>query len=158
MTTNAVFVPRIVPYAAQYEAQVLELAHAMHAESVFHRDIAFDDAKFVQQIEAAAALPDYYLALCVRDNEVLGGFLGCASSVYFSHDKVAKDLAWFVKPSRRGSLAAVLLVADFERWGREKAVAHFILGQSTGVRVETTEALYKHLGYTVVGSNTMKRA
>lgn len=147
----------IVPYAKRYEAQVLALAREMHAESVTHRDMPMDEAKLIRQLEAADTLPDtVYFKLCVRGDEVLGGFFGQITTVYFSNDRAAKDLAWFVTKSRRGGMAAVMLVRDFEAWGQAKGIRKFMLGQSTGVRMDVTQALYEHLGYRVVGVNTVK--
>lgn len=149
---------QIVPYAPRFEAQVLTLAREMHAESVFHRHIPMDEAKLITQLQAASTLPDtVYFKLCVRGDEVLGGFFGTISTLYFSAERCAKDLAWFVTHSRRGSMAAVALVADFELWARSKGVKFFVLGQSTGIRMDTTRALYEHLGYEMIGFNTMKR-
>lgn len=149
---------RVIPFERRFVDQVLELARAMHAESVFHRDIPLDEAKLIQQIEAGSALPHVYFRLCVRDDEVvLGGFFGTISSIYFSTERVAKDLAWFVRPTARGSAAAVALLADFEAWAAERGVQHVMVGQSTGVRPETTKALYERLGYRAVGVNTVKR-
>ena len=151
-------VPQIVQYEDRYEAQVLALAREMHAESVSHKDMPLDEVKLLGQLKASHTLPDtVYFKLCVRNDEVLGGFFGQISGVYFGSAKAAKDLAWFVKRNHRGSIAALLLVADFEAWGVSHGVKDFFLGQSTGVNIETTRALYEHLGYTVVGVNTRKR-
>lgn len=148
---------RVVPFADCYEQQVLVLAREMHAESSTHRSLPLDEVKLVQQLRASHSMPDtVYFRLAVRGDEVLGGFFGQISTVYFSQERVAKDLAWFVTRNQRGSRAALLLVADFERWGQERGIRKFMLGQSTGVNVETTATLYEHLGYRVVGFNTVK--
>jgi hypothetical protein len=148
----------VVGYDARWRDQVLKLAREMHAESVFHRHIPMDEAKLIQQIEGAASIPDVaYFKLCVRGDEVLGGFFGQITSIYFSIERVAKDLAWFVTRNRRGSMAAVALVRDFEAWAKSKGVKFFVLGQSTGIRMDTTRALYEHLGYEMIGFNTVKR-
>lgn len=147
----------VVAYETRWRDQVIQLAHEMHAESVFHRHIPMDEKKLAHQLEAAAVLGDYYFKLAVRGDEVLGGFFGAISSIYFSNERVAKDLAWFVTRTRRGSAAAVLLVQDFEAWARAKGIKFFVLGQSTGVNMDTTRALYEHLGYEMIGFNTMKR-
>ena len=148
----------VVPYGSFYERQVLALAREMHAESVAHRGIPLDEAKVVQQLNASHSMPDtIYFRIAVRGEEVLGGFFGIISTLYFSQDRVARDMAWFVRRDRRGSRAAVLLVADFERWAEERGVRDFMLGQPPAVKNETTRALYEHLGYEVVGFNTVKR-
>lgn len=158
MAHLAMNVPRIVPYAKCYEAQVLALAREMHDESVFHRHIPMDETKLIQQLEAASAMPDTaYFKLCVRGDEVIGVFLGVISTVYFSTERIAMDRAWFVPKNRRFSLAAVMLVADFEAWASALGVHFCMLEQATGVRMDATQSLYEHLGYTVLGVNTMKR-
>ena len=150
---------RIVPNDATYQAQVLELAHEMHAESVTHANMPMDDAKLIQQMEMSGKMPDsVYLRLAVLGEDVLGGFFGIISTTFFSQSPACKDMAWFVRKDRRGSLAAVKLLADFEQWGLDRGVLDFYLGQTTGVQIEATMKLYEHLGYQVVGVNTYKRA
>lgn len=148
---------RIVPYEARYQTQVLQLAHEMHAESVSHSDLPLDEAKLIRQLETSHSMPDtVYLRLAVMGDEVLGGFFGIITTTFFSDEKAAKDMVWFVRKDRRGGVAALKLVADFEQWGLERGIRKFFLGQSTGVSIETTTRLYEHLGYRVVGMNTVK--
>ena len=148
---------QIVPYHQRYQAQVLQLAHEMHAESVSHNDMPLDDAKLIQQLETSHSMPDsVYLRLAVLGEDVLGGFFGIISTTFFSDERACKDMAWFIRKDRRGGAAALLLVAAFEQWGLDRGVRKFFLGQSTGVSIETTTKLYEHLGYRVVGVNTVK--
>lgn len=149
---------RVMPFERRFADQVLVLAREMHAESVLHRDITMDETKLLQQLEAAHTLPHVYFQVAVRDDtEVLGGFFGTITSIYFSPEKVAKDLAWFVKRTARGGAAAVALLADFEAWAIARGVKHIMVGQSTGVRLAATKTLYERLGYTTVGVNTVKK-
>lgn len=149
----------IVPYDERYQAQVLELAREMHAESVSQRNFPLDEAKLLQQLGLSQTNPDtIYVRLAVLGDAVLGGFFGIISTTFFSQAPACKDMVWFVRKDRRGSLAALKLVADFEQWGLDRGVRDFYLGQTTGVRIEATMKLYEHLGYEVVGVNTYKRA
>lgn len=148
---------RVVDYEDKYEAQVLALARLMHAESISHRGIPLNEAKLIEQLKAGSTRPDsVYFRLVVRGDEVLGGFFGIISTNYFSNAKSARDLAWFIKPGKRGGFAAVMLVGDWEQWGRARGAVSFFLGQSTGVNIESTQRLYEKLGYRVVGVNTVK--
>lgn len=150
---------QIVPYEARYQDQVLELAREMHAESTTHRNFPLDETKLLQQLEMCHTMPDtVYVRLALLGDLVLGGFFGIISTTFFSQAPACKDMVWFVRKSKRGGLAALLLVADFEQWGLDRGVRDFYLGQSTGVAIETTAKLYEHLGYKVVGVNTYKRA
>lgn len=152
-----VSITNVVPYDDKYESQVLRLAREMMAESISHHDMQMDEQKLVVQLRASINSPDtVYLRLAVRGNEVLGGFFGIITTVYFTQELAAKDMAWFVTKTRRGSLAAVRLVQDFEEWAKARGARKFFLGQSTGVNIETTRLLYERLGYRVVGYNTVK--
>lgn len=150
---------RIVPYDASFQAQVLALAHEMHAESVSHANMPFDDAKMISQFDLSMTMPDtVYMRLAVLDEEVVGGFFGAIGGSFFSDEMSCRDLAWFITKSRRGSIAALLLIADFEQWGIDRGIRKFFLGQSTGANIEATAKLYEHLGYTIVGMNGVKTA
>lgn len=147
----------VIPYARHYEAEVLNRAREMHAESVLHRDMLFDEAHLLQQFERAWHDSHLYFRICVKDDEVLGGFFGGIGPTFFSATLIAKDYAWFVKPSARGSCAAVALLADFEEWAQARGVRHIVIGQSTGVQMQATKMLYERLGYETIGVNTVKR-
>lgn len=149
---------QIVPYDPKYREQVLELAHEMHAESVTQCNFPLDEEKLLQQLAMSQTMPDtVYVRLAILGADVLGGFFGVISTTFFSPKPACKDMVWFVRKNRRGGLAALRLVADFEQWGLDHGVRDFYLGQSTGVAIETTMKLYEHLGYEVVGVNTYKR-
>ena len=150
---------KIVPYDERYDAQVLELAREMHAESLTQRNFPLDETKLLQQLGMSKIMSDtIYVRLAVLGDYVLGGFFGMISTTFFSQQPACKDMVWFVRKNKRGGLAALKLVADFEQWGLDRGVRDFYLGQSTGVEIETTMKLYQHLGYEVVGVNTYKRA
>lgn len=150
---------RVVPYHADHIEQVLELAREMHAESVTQRNFPLDEAKLLQQLALSETMPDtVYVRLAMLGDVVLGGFFGIISTTFFSDAPACKDMVWFVRRDRRGSLAAVKLLTDFEQWGLDRGVRDFYLGQTTGVQIEATMKLYEHLGYEVVGVNTYKRA
>lgn len=147
----------VIPYESRYEQQVLGLAREMHAESLLHRDMVFDEAHVVARFQQAWHDPHLYFRLCVKDGEAFGGFFGGIGPTFFSATMIAKDYAWFVKPSARGSCAAVALLADFEEWAHARGVKHIVIGQSTGVQIQATKALYERLGYESLGVNTVKR-
>jgi GNAT superfamily N-acetyltransferase len=149
-------VTTVVDFAPEYETQVMEIARAMQQESVLHRDIPMNEEKLLAQLRSAKTNPDVYFRVAVRKDEVVGVFLGVIIPLYFTDERIAKDLAMFVKPTRRGGYSFVLLLADWERWATSRGVKKKILGQSTGVDVEGTRRLYEKLGYKIVGVNAVK--
>lgn len=148
---------RIEAYSELYADQVVALAQEMQAESQSHNDMPINEKKLREQLACSHTMPEsVYMRIAVVGETVVGGFFGIISKTFFSDELSARDMAWFVKRDRRGSMAALKLVADFEQWGLDRGVRKFFLGQSTGVAIETTTKLYEHLGYRVIGFNTVK--
>lgn len=147
----------VVPFSVEYTDQVLACGRQMHAESLVHKDMDYDEAKVLRQLRAADLDPDLYFRIAVLNGEVLAGLHGMALTIYFGADKVAKDLFLFVKKESRLSRAAFLLVKDFEQWARTRGVSHTMLSQSTGTNIETTTRFYGLMGYEVRGVMAWKK-
>jgi len=147
---------KIVTYSVEYRDQALALAREMHAESASHRFMRLNEQKLVEQFRRASISEDAYFSLAVRDGAVLGGLLGVIYDQYFSDERAATELAWFMSKSARGSSAAVRLLHHFEEWASARGARAVLLGQSTGVDIDRTTRLYGKLGYMTVGVNTMR--
>lgn len=146
----------IIEYESQYLDQVLALARAMHAESVTHREMDFSEPRIRMLLTMHKHNPDFFIRLAVQGEEVLGFFFGRLVDTYYSEKRIAEDNAWFVVPRKRGSYAAVLLLGAFEQWVKKHGVNRVKLGQTTGVDIEKTSALFTRLGYRMTGINTVK--
>jgi hypothetical protein len=143
----------IVKYSPEYGPFLMKLAREMHAESVLSA-IRLDEDKLRSQLALAISNPHVYLRLWLHEGEVVGGLWGFLAEPYWTTDRIAYDRAWFM--TRRGSLSAVRLLRDFERWAREMGARWIMPGQTTGVRVDETRELFCKLGYSVIGFNVMK--
>jgi hypothetical protein len=146
---------KIMSFADWMLPQILELAREMHRESAPHRDMTLDEPKILAQVKSSN--PDVFFRAVVRGPEVLGGFFGAITETAFFVEKGARELLWFIRKSRRGSMAAVMLVRDFEAWATARGARTFFLSQSTAVEIEQTRRLYEKLGYLVCGVNTFKK-
>lgn len=154
---ESVAVTRLVSYSPKYRDQLIDLARLMHAESGVHFDVPFDEAKLASQFHGAVLMPDMiYLRLAVRGEEVIGAFFGVISEMFFSQQKAAWDQGWYVKREHRGGRAVILLVNDWETWGKAHGVRKFNLSQTCEVNIEGTRKLMEHLGYRVIGFNAVK--
>lgn len=146
----------IQDYSPAYRDQVAEGAAEMHRNSIY-ADLPLDKAKVVRQLAASGSLvPDRYFKIAVRNGVLLGGFYGHVRRTFFNDDLLAHDMGWWVLSHSRGSAAAVLLLADFERWAREQGAKKIMVGQSTAINVATTTKLFEHCGFRVIGFNTVK--
>lgn len=147
---------KIIPYEEKYLDGTLAVAREIHAHSIY-ANMRLDEAKVIRQLAASGDIvPDRYFKLAVRNDEVLGGFYGCLLKVFFSDECTAKDMGWWVKETARGGAAAVLLLADFERWARAAGARKCMVGQSGVENIDRTRKLFEHCGYQLTGFNTSK--
>lgn len=124
-----------------------DLGKRMAAESPRFCRLAYDEAKVYALLLNALTDQRYFLVAAEQDDgEVIGGFLGFMAPHWFSSDEVAQDLVLFVRPDRRGGIAAARLVKAFAEWATHRGAKQINLGISTGVKVEQTAELYRALG------------
>jgi len=83
--------------------------------------------------------------------EVVGGFAGAITEQWFSDDLIAFDYSLFIEPSKRQGLTALKLVLAFQNWAQAKGAKEIRMGITTGMNVEGTSRLYRHLGFQYVG-------
>lgn len=132
---------------------MIELGAKMHEESVYSR-FDYDPDKLLANGRDWLKFPDLYFLAVAEDNtgQVIGMYAGFISEYYFGRDLCAYDLLLFVDPSRRGGMAAVMLIKAFEEWAWSLGAKEVCPGTTTMVAPERTSRLFHHLGYTVVGS------
>lgn len=127
---------------------LLALGRQMHAEGDFRRH-ALDEAKVRKTFQRLMA--SHFLAVNDGPEGIDGGLAGAISEFWFSRELVASDLAFFVRPNRRGSIAAVRLVQSFVAWAKDRGAAEVSISQSSGVRIEETSRLLTGMGFIYVG-------
>lgn len=147
---------RVVDFEPRFTEQVAFGAEEMHRNSIYH-DMPLDKAKVVRQLAACGkSVPDRYFRLAVRGDDVLGGFFGHHRKTFFCDELLAHDMGWWVLEKARGGAAAILLLADFERWARAAGARKIMVGQSTSIDIARTTKLFEHCGFRVIGYNTVK--
>lgn len=129
----------------------------MHENSIY-RDMPLDEAKVFRQLAASGTnlAPNRYFRIAVLDGEGLGGFYGHVMRTFFCDELLAHDMGWWVKKEARGSMAAPLLLLDFERWARAQGAKKVMVGQSTEQDMDKTTRLFEACGFRVIGFNTVK--
>lgn len=83
--------------------------------------------------------------------EIVGGFAGAITEQWFSDDLIAFDYSLFIEPSKRQGLTALKLVLAFQEWAKAKGAKEIRMGITTGMNVDGTSRLYRHLGFEYVG-------
>ena len=87
------------------------------------------------------------------DGTVAGLLLGCVQRYFYSNECQAQLIQWFVRPSFRGTSAAPRLVKAFVEWARQREASEVMLGVTSGVQVQQTDAMLRRLGFRFLGGN-----
>jgi GNAT superfamily N-acetyltransferase len=129
-------------------ATLVELGRSMHAEAPVLRHAAFSP----QKVEATLRLAmEHGLVLLNvdEDGSIDGAFVGVVIERWFSTERYFADLAFYVKPERRGGLTAYRLLRGVLAWCEAKGLApcDVTLAVSTGVHPETTGRLFEQMGF-----------
>lgn len=126
----------------------MALGRQMHAEGHFQH-VTLDEGKVRRAFEAL--IRDQFCVVHEGPDGLDGGFAGHIGEFWFSRALMASDVAFFVRPNRRGSLAAVRLVQAFVSWAAERGAAEVSIVQSSAVRIEETARLLTGMGFSYVG-------
>tara|TARA_R100000458_G_C8227843_1_gene210383 strand:- start:311 stop:766 length:456 start_codon:yes stop_codon:yes gene_type:complete len=147
----------IRPFKKDDIKHMIELGAKMHQESNF-KDLKFDKDKLIALGEFILVNPNMYYAVVAEDKNkcIIGMFVGIITEYYFSYDKVASDLSFYVEKDKRGALASLKMLKEFEKWAKRNGASEVRPSTSTGIEIERTRKLYRHLGYEVTG-NTFRK-
>lgn len=132
--------------------QLLALGRVMHAEGPAFRGTVLAEEK-VQHAFRLAIGRGLFLVHEKSDGALDGMLAGLVTEHWYSHDLVFSDLAFFVHPDSReslaGGLAANKLLRAMIAWCREKGLEpeQITLGVSSGVKPLNTEKLLVHNGF-----------
>lgn len=129
---------------------MLALGQQMHDESRF--DVLRWSARKVEALLHTCIASEDALALVAeRDGAVIGGFIGFVGEHWCSEDRVAYDMALYIRSDRRGSIAGVRLLVAYREWAQSRGAVQITCGITTGVTLEATTRLYQAAGFVHVG-------
>jgi GNAT superfamily N-acetyltransferase len=131
------------------KGEILQLAEQMVQETLPHLDFRRDMAseEFDRAIETGN--PTAFVAESAGQ---ITGFLICRIHGYmFTSGIFASQEVLFVRPDRRGTRAAALLIEEFLRWGEIVGAREYTFGVSNGFHPERTARLFERFGAERVG-------
>lgn len=136
---------------------MIELGKRMQAESSFE-GLNYDQEKLTDMGYVYIANPQVYFAkVAEKDGVIYAMYVGYISEYYFSKDLAGFDQLLFVAPEKRGGIAAMRLIKEFEEWAYANGAKEVRPACSTGVESEKTRQLYEALGYETIGYTFRKR-
>lgn len=130
--------------------RLLELARAMHAESNYSPE-PFDDGMCGTFLEMVVSEDQYVALVAEKKGEVIGAMLGILVPFFFSVRLRASDIAFYVLPAHRGSMAAPMLMLAYEDRMRQKGAVKFYQGVTTNVDTQRSHEFFLKMGYTHIG-------
>lgn len=131
--------------------QLMELGRMMYAEARRLNKMKFVPAKAYVTISSLIGTEHGFVRVAEEDGQIIGGLVAYVEPHWFSTDMMACDLALFVRPDKRGGLAAPRLVKEYVAWARERGAVITQFGISTGVHVASTGALLERIGFKPAG-------
>jgi len=100
--------------------------------------------------------PNYLVIVLEKNGSVEGLLCAVIGSPFFSADKVASELAWFLSKDARGLKESTSLLDAYEQWAKDKG-CKFV----TMVDIDTLnnlKPLYESRGYTLTEKTYVKEA
>lgn len=128
---------------------LIALGKELH-QSSDHARHPFVEEKVVALLESLIA-GQGVVFIAELNGEVVGGFAGGLTEIWYSDSVVAFDYSIFIRPERRHGITAIRLIRAFEVWATEMGAKEIHLGITTGIRVLGTEQLYESQGFEYVG-------
>ena len=138
---------RIRKYKHQNDyARIHELAERMHAESKyahkpFNHDTLHSFLEQIDDVDTVGFVADH------REHGIVGFLCMTALPYVFTQGVFAHDLALYVVPEHRHTLAFGALVRAGERWAADRGADAVMLGVSGPHNVERATRAYHKMGY-----------
>lgn len=136
------------------EATVVDLARHFLGTSRYGEFIPFDPARITAAVLALITGGHGIVWIAEQDTRAIGMLAAFVGPYPFTGEKWVDELAWFVRPERRGRLAGPYLLRRLEEWAQENEVRMIKLSAPVGSRVA---AFIERAGYIPVETSFYKR-
>lgn len=128
-------------------AFMAHVGNEMHQESQFNK-YEYDESKVQDILHYLIDAPRSILLVAVDDaDEPFGAFAGDMIQHFFGPCWQAFDIFTFVRPDKRGGIAAFKLLQEYVRQAKEKGADEIYIANSTGVMPEKVRGLFEAIGF-----------
>lgn len=132
------------------EDAVIDLARQDVAETLPHLTFREDITRATFRQYLAEADPTIFVV--EHRGEVVGFLMALMQGYAFTDGVFATGEVIYVRPDRRGTLAAAHLVRAFVEWAETIEAREAIMGVSNGLKMERTARFLERFGFKVVGT------
>lgn len=131
------------------EDAVVALARMQVEETLPHLD--FDEATARRTFRRAIEFSDSTFFVVEQNREVIGFLQAMMYPYSFTTGIFVSQEVIYVRPDKRGTRAAALLLVEFGRWADMLRARESFTGIANGFKVEKTAKFMKRFGYEPVG-------
>lgn len=143
--------------SSEQDFHMLELAQEMVAESELNESIDVDEVLLsCIQIRADIERKGVNVFIAYDEGKPIGYILGVTSKAFHRKGIVAEMKLMYIKPVKRGSLTALLLLKAYERWAILNGATQIFTGTVNKQHAERTSKFFEQTGYARVGSLHVK--
>lgn len=136
------------------EDACVELARFQVEETLPHLD--FDEATTRRTFQRYLDTADPTIFVAVEKGAVIGHLMALMHTYAFTSGLFTVQEVLFVRPDKRGTRAAALLMDEFTRWSDQLGARENIGGNSNKFHSERTAKFLSRFGFEIVGYS-MKR-
>ena len=98
-----------------------------------------------------------YFSLAVREDKVIGSFVGELLPWTFDNSQIlASEKWWWIDPEARGGRDAFRLIDDFCKWAKEKNAVQVYLAAMNVKNSLTLDRIYKRMGFKLLETHYAK--
>jgi GNAT superfamily N-acetyltransferase len=130
--------------------QMYDLCQEFQAASPY-ADIPISDDKYYEFLNHyLTPKPDDHIVLIYEKEGIIEGMLAgiITSGIhFFSENKVATELAWYVRPAARNTSAPIRLLHAYEEWAKLMGCQKVSLATLNNEYRETLTKMYIKMGY-----------
>src|SRR3990172_9465368 len=114
--------------------------------------LTYNETKFRREFDSAlVGSCGMALFVAIHNDEIVGYVHAVAREHAFADGVVVSLRAIYVRPSSRGSSAAVRLMSVFNEFSRQAGAVETHVGVTSGYHTEQARRFFEKLGYTYVG-------
>jgi GNAT superfamily N-acetyltransferase len=130
---------------------LLALLERLHGESAY-ADLAVKPEKLRQFLHGVLTQPTHTCFVHIRPSGDIDGFImGYLTTPFFSDETIAYDVALYLVPEARGSLAAARLFRALSAWAKQKGARQLWIGTSAGIDPARSRRFYLGMGLEEIG-------
>ena len=114
-----------------------------------YSNLEFSEAAARRSLQLCLLQPEKNICILSENEEgvIVGALLGAVTSLPFSDDLVAAEIAWWVEPSHRKGSAGLRMKEAYEYWARKMGAKKISMALLSGPYEDKLDKYYRSSGF-----------